>query len=119
MTTQRLSVGILAILPETRDSLSGHIASTQLADVKIVESYRYKPEPNFEVPITAFHAEDDPIVNELEMRAWKEITSSSFKLHVMAGNHLFLKNEQERTKLLNHIAKDIKTDPRNNFNYVG
>jgi pilus assembly protein CpaE len=36
MTTQKLSVGILAILPETRDSLFGHIASTQLADVKIV-----------------------------------------------------------------------------------
>jgi acyl transferase domain-containing protein/surfactin synthase thioesterase subunit len=104
---------------EISQEMLGQMLPFLLADVKIVESYRYKPEPNFEVPITAFHAEDDPIVNELEMRAWKEITSSSFKLHVMAGNHLFLKNEQERTKLLNHIAKDIKTDPRNNFNYVG
>jgi pilus assembly protein CpaE len=35
MITQRLSAGIMAVLAETRESLSAHIASTQLADVKI------------------------------------------------------------------------------------
>lgn len=34
-TAQRLSIGVIAILPETRDALSAHIASTQLADVKV------------------------------------------------------------------------------------
>jgi pilus assembly protein CpaE len=34
MTTQKLSVGILATLPEVRDSLSSHVESTQLAILK-------------------------------------------------------------------------------------
>jgi acyl transferase domain-containing protein/surfactin synthase thioesterase subunit len=78
-----------------------------LADVKIVESYRYKPELNFDVPITAFHGKYDVVVKEFEMKAWEEITSASFKLHIMDGDHLFLKDEREQTRLLNHIGKDL------------
>jgi pilus assembly protein CpaE len=35
MTTQKLTIGILAPLPDIRDSLKGHIEATQLAVVKI------------------------------------------------------------------------------------
>lgn len=36
MTTQKLSVGILAPMPEIRESLAGHVEATQLASVKVV-----------------------------------------------------------------------------------
>jgi len=36
MTTQKLSIGILASIPEARNSLSAHVEATQLATVKIV-----------------------------------------------------------------------------------
>lgn len=41
------------------------------------------------------------------MKAWEEITSASFKLHVVDDDHLFLKDERERTVLLNLIEKDL------------
>jgi surfactin synthase thioesterase subunit len=78
-----------------------------LADLKIVESYRYKPEPDFDVPITAFHGKNDVVVKDYEMKSWGEMTSAFFEMHVLDGDHLFLKNARERTVLLNLIGKDL------------
>ena len=36
MTTQKLSIGILAPMAEIRDSITGHVESTQLGSVKLI-----------------------------------------------------------------------------------
>ena len=78
MTTQKLSVAILAILAETRDSLSGHIAATQLADVKMTLDEYCAEEDDY--PTQRF-IEAQPDIIFVDMHDQRAAIKAMFTLH--------------------------------------
>ncbi len=78
MTAQKLSVAILAILPETRDTLSGHIASTQLADVKLTLDEYCAEEDDY--PTQRF-IETQPDIIFVDMHDQRASIKAMFTLH--------------------------------------
>ncbi len=79
------------------------VLSVARADFELIETYRYRPGPGLECPITAFHGLSDPEVSLEEAAAWEEHTVSGFSLHTLPGNHFFI--HQAMVPLLDHIAR--------------
>ncbi|HSP82026.1 MAG TPA: alpha/beta fold hydrolase, partial [Myxococcaceae bacterium] len=52
-----------------------------LADLKLVESYRFQPEPPLELPLTVFHAASDDRVTEEGSEGWRAFTTGPFHKH--------------------------------------
>ncbi|MCC5463956.1 SDR family NAD(P)-dependent oxidoreductase [Pelosinus baikalensis] len=77
------------------------------SDLRIVESFTYKEEELFDIPITAFHGKREDRVTETDMQSWSNNTTSSCKLHVLSGDHFFLNKEQNQDELLALIKEDI------------
>ena len=65
------------------------------ADFQVYETYGYKNDAPFTCPITAFGGTQDTTVSETELAAWHEQTSSTFKLHMLPGDHFFLHSKQD------------------------
>jgi surfactin synthase thioesterase subunit len=82
-----------------------------LADLKLMEEFRYQPEPPYSFPITVFHGADDDRVTEEASEAWRALTTSTFHKHVMPGNHFFLRAAQARDGLLRGIAAALTPPP--------
>ncbi len=84
---------------------------TTVADLKLVGSYKQEKENPFNVPITAFHGENDDRVKVDEMSAWKELTTATFKQYTLPGDHFFLHEDQSQERLLALITEniDVKT----------
>jgi medium-chain acyl-[acyl-carrier-protein] hydrolase len=59
------------------------------ADIAMLETYQYSPEPALGCAITAFGGSDDPTINEFSLAAWKEQTRSAFRLRMFPGGHFF------------------------------
>lgn len=82
-----------------------------MADLKIVESYiPIASEAPLPVPIIAFHAKNDDRVTMNEMKAWKNFTSNTFKLHVLHGDHFFLYGDQSQDKLIRDIINELQNE---------
>ena len=64
------------------------------ADFSVVETYEYKPEPPLDVPLVAFGGLQDAAVTKEEVEAWREQTSSTFRLWMIPGDHFFLNSAQ-------------------------
>lgn len=79
-----------------------------ISDTKIVESYKPEEEKIFDIPITAFHGSHDDRVSKEEMELWKKLTSSSFNLYILPGDHFFLHKDQSQQKLQKMIYEIIK-----------
>ena len=78
--------------PEVRDT----VLPALRADLLVAESYRYAPEPPLDVPISSFGAWEDPEVSSEEAAAWRQQTTSDFRLRMLPGNHFFLAAERQR-----------------------
>jgi medium-chain acyl-[acyl-carrier-protein] hydrolase len=78
---------------------------TLRADFTLYENYIYRPAEPLDCPISAFYGEQDTLVSEQELAAWREQTRSSFILRGVSGNHFFLHGSQEI--LLSFIAQDL------------
>ncbi|NJM23682.1 MAG: thioesterase [Richelia sp. SM1_7_0] len=76
---------------------------TLRADFAVLETYIYTTEPPLSCPITVFGGLEDEIVNQDELKAWKEHTNQTFCLQMLPGNHFFL--QQERARLLQFISR--------------
>jgi medium-chain acyl-[acyl-carrier-protein] hydrolase len=75
------------------------------ADFQVIETYQWTGDDWFDRPITAFGAIDDPLVSPEHIRAWKDVTSGPFKVHMMSGGHFFLQKSQ--SQLLRLIAQQL------------
>jgi medium-chain acyl-[acyl-carrier-protein] hydrolase len=73
------------------------------ADVKLAQSYRYRPGEPLSVPITAFGGIEDPWISEAQLAAWEEQTDSAFDIHMIPGGHFFLREEKGRQSLMAHL----------------
>jgi surfactin synthase thioesterase subunit len=63
------------------------------ADVSAMHAYVCRPEAPLAVPITAFMAEGDALVPREGLRAWRAQAGASFALHVLPGDHGFVRGE--------------------------
>ncbi|WP_062052424.1 thioesterase II family protein [Bacillus sp. JCM 19034] len=72
---------------------------------RIVQRYVYDQSEEFHIPIVGFHGVDDERVLLDDMNAWDDITTESFKLYTMAGDHVFIDKSQSEERIL-EILKD-------------
>lgn len=63
---------------------------TLRADLRVCESYSWRPEPPLSVSITCLGGLADTRVSDSELVAWRAHTSSRFQLKYLPGGHFFL-----------------------------
>lgn len=78
-----------------------------LAACCVIDRYRYDPTARLDTPVTAFHGVDDYDVALEEMESWSDLTSTSFRLYTMAGDHQFINAEQSQDQVLARIRSDL------------
>jgi medium-chain acyl-[acyl-carrier-protein] hydrolase len=61
------------------------------ADFQICETYAHRREPKLDCPITAFGGLADSLVSRERVLAWRDLTSGSFRAHLVAGDHFFVR----------------------------
>jgi medium-chain acyl-[acyl-carrier-protein] hydrolase len=76
------------------------------ADLLVAESYRYLHEAPLDVPISSFGATEDPEVSQEEVKAWRQQTTSDFRMRMFPGNHFFL--AAERKGLHQALLEDLQ-----------
>jgi medium-chain acyl-[acyl-carrier-protein] hydrolase len=75
------------------------------ADFQLVQTYEYIEGDPLRCPIFAYGgSQDDEETREL-MSKWKEQTESRFKLHMLPGDHFFLRSSQ--SLLLELLVRDL------------
>jgi medium-chain acyl-[acyl-carrier-protein] hydrolase len=72
------------------------------ADVRLVETYKYTPEPPLSCPITAFGGAADGTVEPWTLDAWRQQTRNDFQIYTVPGDHFFVQSSRQR--LLQAIA---------------
>ena len=82
---------------------------TLRADVQLLETYLYTPEPALDCDITVFGGAADHTVDSSALEAWQEQTSGAFRLHTLPGTHFFLQSAQQ--ELLSTIARQLSLNP--------
>ncbi len=80
MTTQKLSIAILASTPDVRDSLSGHVEATQLATVKAVVDEYCAVEDDY---ATQRFIEARPDIILVDMQDQRAAIKALFTLHAV------------------------------------
>lgn len=75
------------------------------ADYAVCDTYRYVPDEPLDCPLSAFGALDDPIVAPSELEGWKEHTRGPFRLRLLPGGHLFLR--EQRNLILRALTTDL------------
>jgi len=76
------------------------------ADVKLLETHVYRPEPPLPCAISAFAATEDRVVGQEGVAAWREHASGRFTLRVIEGEHFFLTSA--RSLVLSAVAEDLR-----------
>ena len=66
------------------------------ADFQVCQTYDYTPEPPLDCPITAFGGLYDEAVTSEMVQAWRDQTTSKFRLCMIPGDHFFINSAQDR-----------------------
>jgi surfactin synthase thioesterase subunit len=73
------------------------------ADVKMLETYVYRPGLSLGCPITALGGREDTETPFEQLVGWREQTSARFRTHIFPGDHFFLQPaEMEVLDLISH-----------------
>jgi medium-chain acyl-[acyl-carrier-protein] hydrolase len=75
------------------------------ADFQLVQTYEYMAGDPLRCPIFAYGGLQDDEETRERMLKWQEQTESRFKLHMLPGDHFFLRSSQ--SLLLELIARDL------------
>ena len=95
----------------TPQEVLGHPELMQLmipllrADFAVCETYRHKPEPPLDCPITVFGGVGDVEVPAAHLSPWRELTSAAYQLHLFPGDHFFIHTAQ--AEITRTIAKEL------------
>lgn len=79
------------------------------ADFSICESYVYTNQEPLDCPITTFGGLQDKRVSKESLEAWRKQTSNRFTLHMLPGNHFFLREMQQ--PMLQIITQTLNSQP--------
>ncbi len=76
------------------------------ADLEIVENYQYASLPRrVSSPLYALGASQDEEVELPRLEAWKDLTSSEFKMKLFEGDHFYIQNS--RLQVLEYLTQEI------------
>lgn len=75
------------------------------SDFKLVETYRYRPQPPLSCPVSVFGGHQDEEVTPNEIEAWSCHAAGDFDIHMLSGGHFFL--DSSRSALLRLIDKEL------------
>ncbi|MFD6354955.1 thioesterase II family protein [Nocardia tengchongensis] len=59
-------------------------------DLRVCASHRYDSAPPLPCPIHVFGGAADPLVDDLELAAWREHTTAHSEVRILPGDHFFL-----------------------------
>ena len=62
------------------------------ADFELIETYRFSPRPPLACPTLALGGLSNHGVPREDLLAWRELTRGAFKLHMLPGNHFFIRD---------------------------
>ena len=79
---------------------------TLRADFAVCAQYRYREEPPLDVPITVFGGSRDLERTPELLEEWKRETSASFALHLLPGDHFFVRTA--RPRLLSLLGRELE-----------
>ncbi len=68
---------------------------TLRADVAVIETYEHVERERLACPISVFGGTEDRTTSREDLLAWEGHTDGIFKLSMLAGNHFFIKNQQD------------------------
>ncbi|MBQ1089453.1 thioesterase II family protein [Streptomyces sp. B93] len=96
-----------AIPPVIRDSpeMKALYLPILRADTTVLETYRYRPGPPLDCPVSAFGGTEDHDCRREDLMAWGERTTGEFRLRMLPGGHFFL--HTRRQELLDALATDL------------
>ncbi|MBX2866030.1 MAG: putative thioesterase [Leptolyngbyaceae cyanobacterium MAG.088] len=77
------------------------------ADLAINETYTYYPEKTLAIPISVFGGSQDHKVSIDSLDAWSKQTDKDYKLRLLPGGHLFIKDSA--ADILQAITDDLVT----------
>jgi medium-chain acyl-[acyl-carrier-protein] hydrolase len=75
------------------------------ADLTMLGTYQYIPEPPLDCPISVFGGTDDKAVTTASLDAWREQTKDSFRLTTFPGDHFFI--HTSRQALIQKINQEL------------
>jgi surfactin synthase thioesterase subunit len=97
------AVGVIdAVLREAMDLA----LPTLRADFELVETLADERPPPIDCPLRVFGGMIDPIVKLDQLLAWRQLTTGSFAVRMMPGDHFF--PETARAVLLREIARGLE-----------
>jgi surfactin synthase thioesterase subunit len=76
------------------------------ADFQLVQTYEYVPDTPLRCPITVYSGLRDHHITRDMLLPWKEQTSSRFTLHMLPGDHFFLRPSQ--ALLLGLLTRELR-----------
>jgi len=95
--------GIPSAIIEDKELISLFVPTIR-SDFSISETYEYYNELPLDCPITALGGLNDHTFNHEDLLKWQEQTTSSFKHHLLPGDHFFIKTSyQEVMKIVNQV----------------
>jgi len=71
------------------------ILPTMRRDMTMLELYKYREQPRFDIPITTWTARQDDMVYQDEIEQWKQHTTKGFEINLVDGYHWFLNSNKE------------------------
>lgn len=60
------------------------------ADFTLTETYRHQPRPPLPVPLRILGGEDDPMVDTMQLAAWRELGMPDSRVETFSGGHFYL-----------------------------
>ena len=66
------------------------------ADLELFETYRYTPRPPFSCPVAVFGGNEDHRLDDLQYRAWQEVTTGPLTVTMVPGGHFFIQEQGSR-----------------------
>lgn len=75
------------------------------ADLRLLETYCFQPEPPLSCPILAYAGARDRIASAAAMSEWRVHTNGKFELQTLPGGHFFL--DASRRALLTSLAIEL------------
>ena len=106
------SITELLSIPNTLSPSIAHkkmLLRILINDIYVVESSRLRSDTKIDIPIYAFYGLRDDRVTQIDMENWKNLTSNSFNLKCINGDHLFINDNALQKKLLDSIASILRS----------